>query len=159
MNMNQTPNSERIHISFFGKTNVGKSSLINKITNQEVSIVSTVRGTTTDPVQKSMEIHGIGASLIIDTAGFDDDSELGENRIEKTLQILNKTDIAVIVTTPDNIISDFSKELDWIEKFEEKNIAYLIVVNKIDLSKDIDKVKKKGESTHLKRHSFCKRKR
>ena len=143
MNMNQTPNSERIHISFFGKTNVGKSSLINKITNQEVSIVSTVRGTTTDPVQKSMEIHGIGASLIIDTAGFDDDSELGEKRIEKTLQILNKTDIAVIVTTPDNIISDFSKELDWIEKFEEKNIAYLIVVNKIDLSKDIDKVKKK----------------
>lgn len=143
MNMNQTPNSERIHISFFGKTNVGKSSLINKITNQEVSIVSTVRGTTTDPVQKSMEIHGIGASLIIDTAGFDDDSELGEKRIEKTLQILNKTDIAVIVTTPDNIISDFSKELDWIEKFEEKKLPYLIVVNKIDLSKDIDKVKKK----------------
>lgn len=143
MNMNQTPNSERIHISFFGKTNVGKSSLINKITNQEVSIVSNVRGTTTDPVQKSMEIHGIGASLIIDTAGFDDGSELGEKRIEKTLQILNKTDIAVIVTTPDNIISDFSKELDWIENFEEKNIAYIIVVNKIDLSKDIYKVKKK----------------
>ena len=146
MNMNQTPNSERIHISFFGKTNVGKSSLINKITNQEVSIVSTVRGTTTDPVQKSMEIHGIGASLIIDTAGFDDDSELGEKRIEKTLQILNKTDIAVIVTTPDNIISDFSKELDWIEKFEEKKLPYLIVVNKIDLSKDIDKVKKKAST-------------
>ena len=142
MNMNQTPNSERIHISFF----VGKSSLINKITNQEVSIVSTVRGTTTDPVQKSMEIHGIGASLIIDTAGFDDDSELGEKRIEKTLQILNKTDIAVIVTTPDNIISDFSKELDWIEKFEEKKLPYLIVVNKIDLSKDIDKVKKKAST-------------
>ena len=71
MNMNQTPNSERIHISFFGKTNVGKSSLINKITNQEVSIVSTVRGTTTDPVQKSMEIHGIGASLIIDTVSLE----------------------------------------------------------------------------------------
>ena len=144
MNMNQTPQGERVHISFFGKTNVGKSSLINKIVNQEISIVSEIRGTTTDPVQKAMEIHGIGAALIIDTAGFDDDSELGEKRMEKTSHILNKTDIAVIVTTPDDIISNFSKELTWIEKIKEKNIPYLIVINKIDLSKDVEILKKRA---------------
>jgi hydrogenase maturation GTPase hydF len=142
--MNQTPQGERVHIAFFGKTNVGKSSLINKIVNQEISIVSEISGTTTDPVKKAMEIHGIGAALIIDTAGFDDDSELGEKRMEKTSHILNKTDIAVIVTTPDDIISDFSKELTWIEKIKEKNIPYLMVINKIDLSKDMDILKKRA---------------
>ena len=144
MNMNQTPQGERVHIAFFGKTNVGKSSLINKIVNQEISIVSEISGTTTDPVKKAMEIHGIGAALIIDTAGFDDDSELGEKRMEKTSHILNKTDIAVIITTPDDIISDFSKELTWIEKIKEKNIPYLMVINKIDLSKDMDILKKRA---------------
>lgn len=144
MNMNQTPQGERLHIAFFGKTNVGKSSLINKIVNQEISIVSEIRGTTTDPVKKAMEIHGIGAALIIDTAGFDDDSKLGEKRMEKTSNILNKTDVAVIVTTPDDIISDFSKELSWIEKIKEKNIPYLIVINKIDLSKDMESLKKRA---------------
>jgi len=144
MNMNQTPQGERVHIAFFGKTNVGKSSLINKIVNQEISIVSEIRGTTTDPVQKAMEIHGIGATLIIDTAGFDDDSELGEKRMEKTSNILNKTDVAVIVTTPDDIISDFSKELTWIEKIKDKNIPYLVVINKIDLSKDMESLKKRA---------------
>ena len=144
MNMNQTPQGERVHIAFFGKTNVGKSSLINKIVNQEISIVSEIRGTTTDPVQKAMEIHGIGATLIIDTAGFDDDSKLGEKRMEKTSHILNKTDVAVIVTTPYDIISDFSKELTWIEKIKEKNIPYLVVLNKIDLSKDMDILKKRA---------------
>ena len=144
MNMNQTPQGERVHIAFFGKTNVGKYSLINKIVNQEISIVSEINGTTTDPVKKAMEIHGIGAALIIDTAGFDDDSELGEKRMEKTSHILNKTDIAVIVTTPDDIISDFSKELTWIEKIKEKNIPYLMVINKIDLSKDMDILKKRA---------------
>jgi hydrogenase maturation GTPase hydF len=142
--MNQTPQGERVHIAFFGKTNVGKSSLINKIVNQEISIVSEISGTTTDPVKKAMEIHGIGAALIIDTAGFDDDSELGEKRMEKTSHILNKTDIAVIVTTPDDIISDFSKELTWIEKIKEKNIPYLMVINKIDLSKDMESLKKRA---------------
>ena len=122
MNMNQTPQGERVHIAFFRRTNVGKSSLINKIVNQEISIVSEIRGTTTDPVQKAMEIHSIGATLIIDTAGFDDDSKLGEKKMEKTSHILNKTDIAVIVTTPDDIISDFSKELSWIEKIKEKKM-------------------------------------
>ena len=144
MNMNQTPQGERVHIAFFGRTNVGKSSLINKIVNQEISIVSEIRGTTTDPVQKAMEIHGIGATLIIDTAGFDDNSKLGEKRMEKTSHILNKTDVAVIVTTPDDIISDFSKELSWIEKIKEKNIPYLIVINKIDLSKDMESLKKRA---------------
>jgi len=142
--MNQTPQGERVHIAFFGKTNVGKSSLINKIVNQDISIVSKIRGTTTDPVQKAMEIHGIGATLIIDTAGFDDDSELGEKRMEKTSNILNKTDVAVIVTTPDDIISDFSKELTWIEKIKDKNIPYLVVINKIDLSKDMESLKKRA---------------
>ena len=97
MSLKQTPIGERIHISFFGKTNSGKSSIINSLTNQEISIVSDIKGTTTDPVLKSMEIIGVGACVLIDTAGFDDDSELGIKRIEKTKQILQKSDIAVVI--------------------------------------------------------------
>ncbi len=97
MSLNSTPSGERIQIGFFGKRNAGKSSLINAVTNQNLSIVSEIKGTTTDPVLKAMELLPLGAVLIIDTAGFDDTGELGILRIEKTKQILNKVDIAVLV--------------------------------------------------------------
>lgn len=96
-NLNETPSANRLHIGIYGKTNSGKSSLINAVTKQEVSIVADVAGTTTDPVYKPMEIHPLGPCVIIDTAGFDDDSELGERRIEKTHLAAEKTDIAVVV--------------------------------------------------------------
>ena len=96
-NLNETPSANRLHIGIYGKTNSGKSSLINAVTKQEVSIVADVAGTTTDPVYKSMEIHPLGPCVIIDTAGFDDDSELGERRVEKTHLAAEKTDIAVVV--------------------------------------------------------------
>lgn len=96
-NLNETPSANRLHIGIYGKTNSGKSSLINAVTKQEVSIVADVAGTTTDPVYKPMEIHPLGPCVIIDTAGFDDDSELGERRVEKTHLAAEKTDIAVVV--------------------------------------------------------------
>ena len=97
MSLNQTPTSERVHIALFGKRNVGKSSIINAITNQELSIVSPMEGTTTDPVYKSMEILPLGPVVLIDTAGLDDDGVLGAQRIQKSYQVLNKTDIAVLI--------------------------------------------------------------
>ena len=118
MSLKQTPIGERIHISFFGKTNSGKSSIINSLTNQEISIVSDIKGTTTDPVLKSMEIIGVGACVLIDTAGFDDDSELGIKRIEKTKQILQKSDIAVVIFSDENI----EEETKWILDIKAKNI-------------------------------------
>ena len=131
MGMNDTPSGERLRISFFGKRNVGKSSLVNAITNQEISVVSDTLGTTTDPVNKAMELLPLGPVLITDTPGFDDSGELGELRVRRTKQILNKTDIAVLVT-------DSSRELDSLEKelidiFAAKNIPYLIAKNKCDL--------------------------
>ena len=131
MGMNDTPSGERLRISFFGKRNVGKSSLVNAITNQEISVVSDTLGTTTDPVNKAMELLPLGPVLITDTPGFDDSGELGELRVRRTKQILNKTDIAVLVT-------DSSRELDSLEKelidiFTAKNIPYLIAKNKCDL--------------------------
>ena len=131
MGMNDTPSGERLRISFFGKRNVGKSSLVNAITNQEISVVSDTLGTTTDPVNKAMELLPLGPVLITDTPGFDDSGELGELRVRRTKQILNKTDIAILVT-------DSSRELDSLEKelidiFTAKNIPYLIAKNKCDL--------------------------
>ena len=118
--------SNRLHIGVFGKTNVGKSSLINKITGQEVSVVSDVAGTTTDVVEKSMELLPVGPVTFLDTAGLDDKTELGEKRIEKTLKVLNRTDIAIIVCKPDGIDS-YEKNL--IEKLDELKIPHLIVIN------------------------------
>ena len=131
MGMNDTPSGERLRISFFGKRNVGKSSLVNAITNQEISVVSDTLGTTTDPVNKAMELLPLGPVLITDTPGFDDSGELGELRVRRTKQILNKTEIAILVT-------DSSRELDSLEKelidiFAAKNIPYLIAKNKCDL--------------------------
>ena len=97
MSLNDTPSGERIHIGFFGKRNAGKSSLVNAVTGQEMSVVSDVQGTTTDPVSKAMELLPLGAVVIMDTAGYDDDGQLGEMRVRKTKQILNRTDTAVLV--------------------------------------------------------------
>lgn len=127
----KTLKSMRLHIGFFGKTNVGKSSLLNKITGQEVSIVSDVAGTTTDVVEKSMEFLPVGPVTFLDTAGLDDETELAEKRIEKAMKVLNRTDIAVIVCDC-NGLSDYENNL--IEKLEELKIPYLIVVNKCDLA-------------------------
>lgn len=127
--LNDTPSANRLHIGFYGKRNSGKSSLINAFTGQEVSIVSEVAGTTTDPVNKAMEIHGIGACVLIDTAGFDDIGELGEMRIKKTEKTADKTDIAIVLFSGD----DITKECEWYELFKSKNIPVIPVVSKADL--------------------------
>ncbi|ADL41764.1 small GTP-binding protein [Caldicellulosiruptor obsidiansis OB47] len=127
--MNTTPRSERLHIAIFGKRNAGKSSLINAITNQPIAIVSETPGTTTDPVYKSMEILPLGPVVLIDTAGIDDVGELGKLRVEKTLEVLNKTDIAILVVSD---IEDLSYERQLINLFNEKKVPKIGVLNKID---------------------------
>lgn len=131
--MNTTPKSNRLHIAFFGNCNAGKSSVVNAFTNQKLSVVSNVFGTTTDPVSKSMELLPIGPVEIIDTPGFDDNSDLGKLRVEKTLQILRKTDVAILVVDITKGKNDFDRKL--ISLFKEKNIPYIIVYNKMDLQK------------------------
>lgn len=133
MSLSSTPASERIHIAFFGKRNAGKSSIINAVTSQNLSIVSDVKGTTTDPVLKTMELLPIGPVVIIDTPGTDDIGELGKMRVEKTFQILAKTDIAVIVIGSNEGKTDDDNEL--IERIKEKNIPYILCYNKCDLKR------------------------
>lgn len=136
MSMNETPRGERLHIGFFGRRNAGKSSLVNAFTNQNLSVVSDVAGTTTDPVLKSMELLPLGPVTIIDTPGFDDVGDLGALRVEKTREILGKTDIAVLVA--DATLGILNVEETLISLFKEKNILYIIVMNKIDLAPEID---------------------
>lgn len=131
MGMNQTPASERVHISFFGKRNAGKSSVINAVTGQNLAIVSSVMGTTTDPVYKTMELLPLGPVMVIDTPGIDDEGELGALRVRKSYQVLNKTDIAILVI--DSTAGKGEEELELIHRFHKKGIPYLIVYNKIDL--------------------------
>ena len=131
MGLNETASANRIHIGFFGRRNAGKSSVVNAVTNQELSIVSEVMGTTTDPVTKSMELLPLGPVLIIDTPGYDDEGGLGELRVKKTKQILNKTDIAVLIVDATIGITDIERELICL--FEKKDIPYIIVYNKCDL--------------------------
>lgn len=131
MGMNQTPASERVHISFFGKRNAGKSSIINAVTNQNLAIVSDIKGTTTDPVYKTMELLPLGPVMVIDTPGIDDIGELGKLRVQKSYQVLNKTDIAVLVV--DGTLGITAEEEALIARFRTKNIPYLIVYNKLDL--------------------------
>lgn len=131
MGMNQTPASERVHISFFGKRNAGKSSVINAVTGQDLAIVSSVMGTTTDPVYKSMELLPLGPVVVIDTPGIDDEGELGALRVRKSYQVLNKTDIAILVV--DSTTGKGEEEFALLHKFHEKHIPYLVVYNKIDL--------------------------
>lgn len=130
---NNTPASERIHIGFFGKVNSGKSSLMNAVASQDISIVSDIKGTTTDPVRKSMELLPLGAVMLYDTAGYEDDSAAGELRLKKTLEILRKTDIAVLLSDS----GDFSESTDreFINEFERLNIPYVLVRSKADLYK------------------------
>lgn len=131
MGLNETPSADRVHIGFFGKRNAGKSSLVNKVTGQELSVVSEVKGTTTDPVYKAMELLPMGPVMIIDTPGIDDEGSLGELRVKKTRQVLNKTDIAIIII--DATTEKAASDEELIRLFEEKNIPYLIVYNKADL--------------------------
>lgn len=134
--MNDTPNSNRTHIAIFGKTNAGKSSIINAIANQNVAIVSDKAGTTTDPVKKSIEINKIGACVIVDTAGFDDNGDLGLLRIEKTKKIAEKTDIALLVFDCNIKNNDYILELKWKNQLSEFGIPIIAVINKIDLNQN-----------------------
>lgn len=132
MSLNSTPSSERVNIGFFGLRNAGKSSLVNAVTGQNLSVVSEVKGTTTDPVKKSMELLPIGPVVIIDTPGFDDEGGLGELRVQKTKEVLSKTDIAVLVTESSEDLNETEKEL--LSFFEEKKLPYIIVRNKADIN-------------------------
>lgn len=134
MSLNSTPAGERIHIGFFGRRNAGKSSLVNAVTGQELSIVSDTLGTTTDPVKKAMELLPLGPVMIIDTPGFDDEGVLGELRIKKTRQILNNTDIAVLVVDALKGMEKCDQQL--LTLFQEKEINYIIAFNKCDLVPD-----------------------
>ena len=131
MGLNSTPSSERVHIGIFGKRNAGKSSVINAITNQSLAIVSDIKGTTTDPVSKAMELLPLGPVMIIDTPGLDDVGELGKMRIQKSYQVLNKSDIGILVV--DGTLGQTDEDKALINKFKEKNIPYIVVMNKLDL--------------------------
>lgn len=135
MSFNQTPGADRLHIGVFGKTNSGKSSLINAITGQQVSIVSDVAGTTTDPVTKAMELPPLGPCVFIDTAGFDDTTILGKNRVEKTRLAAEKCDIAMILFTV-STNSDISHEIEWYDYFVKKKTPVVAIVNKADIVAD-----------------------
>lgn len=127
---NDTPKSDRIHIGIFGKRNAGKSSIINAITSQNLAVVSKVKGTTTDPVQKAMELLPLGPVMIIDTPGIDDEGELGKMRVEKSYQVLNKTDIALLVVDGNEGLTQCDKDL--IEEIKKRKLPYLIILNKSD---------------------------
>lgn len=132
MSLNSMTSGERLHIAFFGKRNAGKSSLVNAITGQELSVVSDVKGTTTDPVKKAMELLPLGPVVIIDTPGFDDEGELGELRVKKTRQIIGETDIAVLAV--DSTIGLTDDEKDLLKLFSEKKLPYIVVYTKSDLT-------------------------
>ncbi len=134
MSLNHTPSGDRIHIGFFGRTNAGKSSLVNAVTGQELAVVSETKGTTTDPVYKAMELLPLGPVLVIDTPGIDDEGSLGELRVRKTKQVLNKTDLAILAIDSVEGITEIEKEM--IALFEEKQVPYLSVYNKVDLTED-----------------------
>ncbi|CCX57859.1 putative uncharacterized protein [Blautia hydrogenotrophica CAG:147] len=134
MGLNSTPSSDRVHIGFFGMRNAGKSSVVNAVTGQDLAVVSDVRGTTTDPVSKAMELLPLGPVVIIDTPGMDDEGALGELRVKKARQVLNKTDVAVLVVDAAVGMKEADQELLSIIK--EKEIPYVVVYNKADLLKE-----------------------
>ncbi|MGI6144608.1 MAG: [FeFe] hydrogenase H-cluster maturation GTPase HydF [Clostridia bacterium] len=149
VSLNETPRAERVHIALFGITNAGKSSLINALTDQEIALVSDVKGTTTDPVYKAMELSPIGPVVLIDTAGLDDRSELGELRKEKTLEVLNKTDVAILVCDAQAGITDFDREI--LQLLKEKKIPLVGVINKLDLLAESEvKLKKYAQKLGIK---------
>lgn len=149
MGMNNTPSGERIHIGFFGRRNAGKSSLVNAVTGQELAVVSEQKGTTTDPVYKAMELLPLGPVMIIDTPGFDDEGSLGELRVKKTKQVLNKTDVAVLVIDAVEGMSPCDEELTAL--FAQKKIPYIVAVNKADLLEEheLQEEKKKLSAEQL----------
>lgn len=140
--MQDTPKANRLHIAIFGKRNSGKSSLINAITGQDIAVVSNVAGTTTDPVYKAMELLPLGPVMFIDTAGLDDKGEVGELRIEKTKEVMNKTDLALLVFTAEE--SEHSLEHEWIDELNKRDIPVLGIINKTDI-KDADEAQFKRE--------------
>ena len=140
--LNETPSANRLHIGFFGKRNSGKSSLINAFTNQDVSIVSDVAGTTTDPVYKAMEVYPLGPCIMIDTAGFDDEGELGQIRVEKTRLAAEKADVAVVVFSD----LEMEEELEWVCLFQEKKTPVLPIINKADVLENVVEIRQKIES-------------
>ena len=136
MSLNNTPSANRLHIALFGRRNSGKSSLINALTGQDTALVSDIPGTTTDPVSKPMELHGIGSCVMIDTPGFDDDGTLGELRIERTLKAIERTDIALLFCEED----DLCIESKWKQQLKAKNIPVIPIINKADIRKDITNI-------------------
>lgn len=130
MGLNDTPSANRIHIGFFGRRNAGKSSLVNAVTGQELAVVSDTKGTTTDPVYKSMELLPLGPVMIIDTPGFDDEGDLGALRVKKAKQVLNKTDIAVMVI--DAEAGETADDTELLRRIAEKEIPCVVVYNKAD---------------------------
>lgn len=143
MSMNQTPMSERVHIGFFGKRNAGKSSVLNAVTGQDLAVVSEVKGTTTDPVYKSMELLPLGPVVMMDTPGIDDEGELGELRVKKSYQVLNKTDAAVLVV--DGLAGAAEEDAALLERIRRKRIPYTVVLNKQDLASE----KIKEQTMHI----------
>ena len=135
MSLNATPSSERVHIGVFGCRNAGKSSIVNAVTGQDLAVVSDVAGTTTDPVQKAMELLPLGPVVIIDTPGFDDTGMLGDKRVIRTKQTLNRTDIAVLVVDATRGLGPIDQQL--VQLFEEKHLPYVVVLNKCDLIEDL----------------------
>ena len=131
MSLNSTPTANRLHIALFGRRNSGKSSLINALTGQDTALVSDIPGTTTDPVSKAMELHGVGPCVIIDTPGFDDEGMLGEMRIERTVNAIERTDIALLLCEED----DLQEESTWMEQLKAKNIPVILIINKADIRK------------------------
>lgn len=135
MALNQTPAAQRVHIGFFGRRNAGKSSLMNAVTGQELSVVSDVKGTTTDPVYKTMELLPLGPVMMVDTPGIDDEGELGSQRVKKSRQVLNKTDIAVLVV--DASVGETKEDQRMLDLFQEKQVPYVVVHHKADLLTDV----------------------
>ena len=133
MSMNETPQSERLHIALFGRRNAGKSSLINALTGQQVALVSDVPGTTTDPVMKSMEILPLGPCVLIDTAGFDDSGKVGDLRTERTREVIKQTDIAILVTDGTSL----DDEASWASLLKQANVPFVAVLNKVDLMNEV----------------------
>ena len=139
MSLNDTPRANQLHIGIFGKRNSGKSTLINALTGHNTAVVSSIAGTTTDPVYKTIEIYGIGPCVLIDTAGFDDEGYLGQIRVEKTRLAMEKTEVALIVCSEE----DIAQELEWAKEFKARKAPVIMVINKIDQISNTDKIRNK----------------
>ena len=142
MTLQNTPTANRLHIALFGRRNSGKSSLINALTEQDTALVSDIPGTTTDPVSKAMDLHGIGPCVIIDTPGFDDEGTLGEMRIERTLKAIEHTDIALLFCEE----NELQVEKEWMQQLKAKNIPVILILNKVDIRENVSSIVAKIES-------------